>query len=54
MEGIDLQAAEIFLASFNRIEKYLQTSLSLDKSIGFTNMVRMARKKENEIGRAHV
>ena len=47
MKGIDLQAAEIFLASFNRIEKYLQTSLSLDKSIGFTNMVRMARKKEN-------
>ena len=43
MGGNDLEAAEIFLSSFNRIEKYLQNSFKLDKSIGFTNLVRKAR-----------
>ena len=38
-----MEAAEIFLSSFNRIEKYLQNSFKLDKSIGFTNLVRKAR-----------
>lgn len=43
--GAIMSSAEIFLASFNRIEKWLRASLDSPSSMGFTQLVRLMSKK---------
>ena len=48
------ERAEQFLASFNRIEKWLRDELGNPRNMGFSEMVRRLDKQRNQIGRAHV